>query len=528
MSWHARLQAFRSSFRFELFAIFTIITAVITLLFSLLYIYYEIEDKKEVFAEKAQLLATHLAENVRLPLYAENREVLLYLANEAAANPVIHAVTISTADGRVLTQVQSPTLLKPSQKLTKIIEVHSSALGTSAEAALGGGNTSNKTLLGRVKLVIDMSSMAQVIRNIILNSFLLGWLFWFLVSLGCHLALRKVTRSFSSLMHGIQSVRGGNFKTRIKIEREDETGQAAAAINELAVSLQLRDELNQRLQEKLVKALRLEVQTEKKQLMAKLIQTNRMTSLGLLASSMAHEINNPNASIRLAGQYLSRAYQDALPLLRQISAEEGDFSLGGLPFSSAEKHILECFTTIDRSSDRISHVIQDLRSYSLGERNEFSSEVNILQVIDNAITIVRSHGKHTGTNIFADAEQNIPVITGNRHQLEQVLVNLLMNALQATPDNKGAITVFTSCNKAADEVYISIRDEGEGIPQENLKHLFEPFFSTRIDKGGSGLGLFVTNFIVTAHQGRLTFSSLPDAGTIVTIYLPVRQTASQS
>ena len=528
MSWRARLHAFRSSFRFELFAIFTVITAVITLLFSLLHIYYEIIDKKKVFAEKAQMLATHLAENVRLPLYAENLETLLYLANEAAANPIIHAVIISTADGRILTRVQTPNPPKPSQQMTKTIEVHSAALDTSAEAALGGGSSNNHTRLGRVKLMIDMSSMTEVIRNIILNSFMLGLLFWLLVSFGCHLALRKVTRSFSSLMQGIHSVRGGNFETRIPIERRDETGQAAAAINELAVSLQLRDELNQRLQEELVNALRLEVQSEKKQLMAKLIQTNRMTSLGLLASSMAHEINNPNASMRLAGQFLSRVCHDALPLLRQVSVEEGDFSLGGLPFSRAEEHIQESFATLERSSERISQVIHDLRSYSLGERNKFTSEVNLLQVVDNAITIVRSHGKYTGTNIITNAEPDIPLITGSRHQLEQVLVNLLMNALQASPDSKGTISVFTSCNKAADEVYISIKDEGEGIPQENLKHLLEPFFSTRIDKGGSGLGLFVTNSIVTAHQGRLTFSSLPEAGTIATVFLPVRQTAPQA
>jgi len=175
---------------------------------------------------------------------------------------------------------------------------------------------------------------------------------------------------------------------------------------------------------------------------------------------MAHEINNPNGSIRLANQYLARACKDALPLLQQIAAEEGDFNLGGLPFSLARGELVNCSATIERSTERIAQVIQDLRSYSLGARNEFVSDVDIKQVITGALTIVRSHGKYTGMTFSTDAAADIPSITGSQHQLEQVLINLLLNAVQATPGGKGQVTVQACFDRANDQVRISVKDEG--------------------------------------------------------------------
>jgi len=518
----SRLTGFRASFRFKLLAIFTLLTALITFLFSFMYIVTEVRDQRRLAADKAHMLATHLAESVRLPLFAENREALRLLAEDTARYPEIHAVVIRANDGRVLADFQRPTTPPPGDLLSEIVEVRSNPLGAAPETAFTGGSNVAGALIGRVRLDLDTSGLKQTIRQIIMSSCLLALGFWVTGSILSYLALRQVTRSFNALMRGLETMRTGNFAIRIDVERDDEPGRAAAAINELATTLQQREQENQRLQEELLDAMRLEVKEEKRQLMAKLIQTNRMTSLGLLASSMAHEINNPNATIRLAGQYLDRAWKDALPLLQQASIEEGDFALGGVPFSAASVNIAECCATIDRNSERIAHVIQDLRSYSLGERNAFRHDVNINHVVGGALTIIRSHGKHTDTAIVADTATDIPVITGSHHQLEQVVVNLLLNAVQALPEGKGKVTVGTAIDLASQEVRVTVRDEGEGIPPELRERLLEPFFSTRIDKGGSGLGLFVASFIVNEHNGNLEFSSTPGVGTTVTVRLPLR------
>lgn len=528
MDLRARISGFRISFSFKLFAAFTLLTALTTAIFTVLYISSEIDDKRSAYGEKAQILATNLAEIARLPLYAENREALRVLIRDAERHPEIHRVVFSTADGRVLADLHKHGDFTQAELISKTVEVRSAPQGESAEAALTNNDIKTSALIGSVFLELAPAGLAQLPRDTVIKSFCIAFAFWVMVASLTYVGLRKATHSFNALMKGIETMRAGNFAARIDVGSDDEPGRAAQAVNELAAALQERDQENARLNEELFEALRMEVREEKKQLMAKLIQTNRMTSLGLLASSMAHEINNPNGSIRLANQYLARACKDAMPLLQQIAAEEGDFNLGGLPFSTAREAVVDCSATIDRSTERIAHVIQDLRSYSLGERNEFRNDVDITQVISGALTIVRSHGKYSGMTLLSDAAADIPPITGSQHQLEQVLINLLLNAIQATPEGKGQVTVYSCFDRANDQVRVSVKDDGEGISPENLKHLLEPFFSTRIDNGGSGLGLFVANFIVSAHKGQLEFSSTPGAGTTATIRLPIRHDPQQA
>ena len=511
----------RIRFSIKLFIIFTLLTALLTTLLTILYISSEIRDKRAAYGEKAQILATNLAENARLPLYAENREMLMLLTMDAMRQPEIDSVVFSTVDGRVLADFHRHKNASGSELISKTVEVRSDPLGESADTFISGGSSNTRALIGNVRLDLAPAGLAKLPRNTALKAFSIAFGFWVMVAAIAYAGLRKATHSFDKLMQGIETMRAGNFAARIDVEDEDEPGRAAQAVNELAATLQERDRENAQLHEELVNALRLEVQEEKKQLMAKLIQTNRMTSLGLLASSMAHEINNPNGSIRLANQYLTRAFHDSLPLLQRISDEEGDFNLGGIPFSSATTEIAESFATINRSTERISHVIKDLRSYSLGEHNEFADAVDINKVVTGALTIVRSHGMYSGMTLLSDAEDNLPLVTGSQHQLEQVLINLLMNAIQATHHNKGKVVVHSCFDRANSQVCVSVSDEGEGISPENLNQLVEPFFSTRIDNGGSGLGLFVSNYIITAHKGKLDFASTPGAGTTVTVRIPV-------
>jgi len=268
-------------------------------------------------------------------------------------------------------------------------------------------------------------------------------------------------------------------------------------------------------------AMRLEVQEERQKIMAKLIQTNRMTSLGLLISSIAHNINTPNGAIKLAAQHLAGSWKDALPILEQVTKEEGDFTLGGLPFGVAKGEIRGAAESILNNADRVERVIQDLRAYNVGERNELSPGVSVNRVVEEALTIIRAHGRQGEISITPTLAPNLPDITGNQYQLEQVVVNLLLNAMQAMPDNRGTVTVRTEYSPGTAEVEIAVMDQGGGISPEVRKHLFEAFFSTRMDKGGSGLGLYISNFIVSEHKGRLTIDPGQSTGTVATVYLPV-------
>lgn len=515
-------RGFRVSFRFKLFAIFTVLTLLITLTFSVVYIRSEIDSQIKHAEQRANLLAAHLNDNLSLPLFAENPQIIKQILNEQASlYPDICAITVSSRDNRVLIKfVRTPAAPQENQ-LTTTVDVLSSPLSLSPEEAITGSSANPVSIVGKIQLSLDTSDMTAKIRKLTYKALSIAFFFWVAVAVLSYLVLKQVTQGFKTFLEGLETIKSGNYSINIPAETDDEPGRAAAAVNGLAAALRSRDEENKRLQVELVNALKMEVQEEKKQLMAKLIQTNRMTFLGLLASSMAHEINNPNGSIRLAGLYLSRAWLDALPLLKRTADEEGDFSLGGIPFSKANREITNCCATIERNTELISKVVHDLRSYSLGERYEFSPEVNINQVINNAISTVRAYGRHGDMQVILETATNLPLIYGSRHQLEQVVINLLLNALQAMPDGSGSVTITSSLKPESGQVVMTVSDQGSGITPEDLEHLLEPFYSTRLDKGGSGLGLFVTNFLVGQHHGTLDFSSELGNGTTVTVTLPL-------
>ncbi|WP_240732211.1 hypothetical protein [Geobacter sp. FeAm09] len=329
MSPRTQFITFRASFQFKLFLIFTLLTALMAALFGSAYIVTEIREQSTYADNRCQLIAAHLADTVRLPLYAENRDVLMQIAQETARTPDFHSLTVRTADGRVLAEVRKPAARGSGELLSRTVEVRSTPLGSSPESAISGGRDPMGALIGSVRLDLDTTELKARTRRLIMMACATAFLFWLSVSSICYLALRQVTRSFSALMRGLEAMRAGNYTVRIAPVSNDEPGRAAEAVSLLAASLQQREEENRRLQQQLVDAMRLEVQKEKQQIMAKLIQTNRMTSLGLLASSMAHEINTPNGAIKLAGQQVAKTWKSAIPILERVAEEEGDFVLGG-------------------------------------------------------------------------------------------------------------------------------------------------------------------------------------------------------
>lgn len=511
---------FRSSFGSRLFAVFTIFTSLILFAFVALFISSEIRNYRERTGEKTRLLASLLAGTVRLPLYAENSVALTEHAEELLRTPRVAQVVITSNDGRKLVDLRSPGTSSNAPLITSEAPVISVA-ALSAESALSGVGPVSPGRLGTVAVSIDATDMHDSIRWTIIKSCGLAGLFWLGMIATCYPILRRVTRSFDTLIAGLRKMMGGNFSDKITIESTDEAGRAAMAVNSLSDALVAREEENRRLQQELIEAMQHKLDEEKRQNIAKLIQTNRMTSLGLLVSSMAHEINNPNGAIRLDGSFLGKMLQGMEPLFEVIQREEPDYRVCGLDGKAARDELLRATENIIRNTGRIETVIKDLRTYSLGAETPITPEVDANRVVGSALTIIRAHGRYTNAVIIEELGDNLPAISANHHQLEQVIVNLLLNALQALPAEGGTVTVGTSCNPSSGEVVISVKDTGEGIPQEHLDRLFEPFFSTRIDSGGSGLGLYISSFIVNEHGGRLEFDSTVNKGTTVMIRLPV-------
>ncbi|HEX8960770.1 MAG TPA: PAS domain S-box protein [Geobacteraceae bacterium] len=264
---------------------------------------------------------------------------------------------------------------------------------------------------------------------------------------------------------------------------------------------------------------------EKRAIQAKLVQTNKMTSLGLLVSGLAHEVNNPNNNIKLTAHILTKSWKDILPVLEKQYRDEGDFAVGGLSFSQMRELLPRHITSIRENSRRIEGIIKNLRDFARKGASNLDSPADINSIVSVATALINSQIKQCTRHFKLDLDDDVPIVRGNPQQLEQVVINLVMNAIQALPDKERGVAVSTSFDRDHGFAVIRVVDEGEGMPAEVRERVCEPFFSTKLDHGGTGLGLAISNFIVKEHQGVLEFESEPGRGTTALVKLPTAPTS---
>ena len=254
-----------------------------------------------------------------------------------------------------------------------------------------------------------------------------------------------------------------------------------------------------------------------------LIQADKMASLGILVSGVAHEINNPDNFIMLNAKILSRVWNDAMPILQKYYEEKGDFVLAGVPYTSAYQKIVQLISGISEGADRIQKIVQSLRDFARQDTGDLNQQVDINLAVESAVVIVNNLIQKSTDHFSVALGSDLPTIQGNAQQLEQVLINLITNSCQALGDKAKSLLVSTSYDPHLDRVIIRVHDAGKGIYPDDLKHIIEPFFTTKRDIGGTGLGLSVSYNIVKNHAGALNFASEPGKGTTATVTLPVRK-----
>lgn len=260
--------------------------------------------------------------------------------------------------------------------------------------------------------------------------------------------------------------------------------------------------------------------TEKRDLEIQALRNARLASIGVLAAGVAHEINNPNNAIQFNASLVSRAWEDITPILKEFYAENGDFAVAGLPYSEARENYTKMLAEISRNSERIRRIVQNLKHMSRHDAGELAEDVDIQQVLE-ATTMILHNQIQKYTDVYhIKVDSDLPRVKGNSQQLEQVFINILLNALQAVTQRTEEVRIHADYNRDDDVINIEVRDEGRGISERNLGRLTEPFFTTRTDAGGTGLGLSITRSIVEKHGGSMEFESAVGRGTRVTIRLP--------
>lgn len=238
--------------------------------------------------------------------------------------------------------------------------------------------------------------------------------------------------------------------------------------------------------------------TERRALEAHLVRTDRLASVGTLAAGVGHELNNPLGYVMLSLELMDRRLAAVEPSLRD--------ELGELVERARE------------GCERIRTIVKDLAAFS--RRTEGVAErVEVRRLVENAVRLVLHTVRHKAT-LTVDVN-DVPAVAGNEAKLEQVVVNLLVNAAQAMPEGEADVRHVRVRTESDDRtVRIQVIDDGPGIPAEVIDRVFEPFFTTKPVGEGTGLGLAICHAIVQEHGGTITIDSRMGEGTTVTVSLP--------
>jgi hypothetical protein len=265
---------------------------------------------------------------------------------------------------------------------------------------------------------------------------------------------------------------------------------------------------------------RVRAQEKEKTQELQLFQAAKLASLGTLVSGIAHEINNPNNFIRLNSQNLKEFWGDMRTILDAAAGADGPLSLHGIPWETARGMVDDLLQGIGEGSKRIEKLLLNLRDFARGDEGSLDEDVDLGAVVRSAVMIVQNLIQKSTARFSVAEHSPLPPVRGNYHQLEQVVINLVTNACQALPSRDRRVTVDTRSEDGGASVTLVVADEGVGIPAANIPRVVDPFFTTKRQAGGSGLGLAVSSRIVQNHGGTMSFTSQVGRGTNATVRLP--------
>lgn len=257
---------------------------------------------------------------------------------------------------------------------------------------------------------------------------------------------------------------------------------------------------------------------EKRRKNAQLIFQDKLKSMELVTSSICHEINNICNFVSNNLRILLPIWNEILNLIKEYENENGEFILGGVVSSEIDKIVPRLMLSILDGINRISQTMDNFREHIKDGLRSTPSIIDVNETIRRVINILNHQIFLYTENLEIKLEDSLPKIKVNLQKFEQVLISLLINALQALPNRNRGVQIKTALQE--NKVSIEIKDEGIGIPKNIMPYIFEPFFSTKYATGGSGLGLYLAKSIIDELRGEIIVNSEENIGTTVKIYLP--------
>lgn len=349
-----------------------------------------------------------------------------------------------------------------------------------------------RTILGVIDTTLSLAAADQQIRAHKAN------LTWFLVGsmlFGCGAAILfmwvVVHRPVKELMAGMHRVAEGGLDHRLPVRWDDELGDLATSFNKMAaevggVQAKIEDQVRRKT-------------AELERVHKTLLHSEKMASIGKLAATVAHEINNPLFGILTYARLVLRA------LLKLDIPGRDD--------------LVEQLQTIERESKRCGELVKTLLTFSrqapsVREPNDLNT------VVHRAVLLVKHKAEMQNIEVQENLAAGLPPVLCDANQIQQVVLVLIVNASEAMPKG-GRLEISTELDASTEQELVRVKDTGCGIPEDVLSRIFDPFFTTKEDQNRTGLGLAVAHSIVQQHAGDIVVHSTPGAGTEFQVALPL-------
>jgi signal transduction histidine kinase len=504
------LRAFygRESLSFRMFRMFLAVTIAIVVLFTSLSVYSDTRRLKDDLVIKGRTLISLLADHVRVGVFAENREQLAEAVSGVMNHAETVAVCIHAVDGRELIRRIRPGYASPEIEalLSKAPDNNSServygdiivfvepvtldappATDESiffSEASRGGA----VRVIGGVRILVDTSSLKVSAVSVFARNIIIGFLILLCGAAMVYIVLGKSLRPLKELTREVKLLGEGREIEKLSIQSRDEVGSLAAAFNEMADNLKKREQ-------------------EAKELELKLRHAEKMEAVGTLARGVAHDFNN----------ILTAADGAMFALKKQLGPDHPLF-----------KYVYH----MDNSMSRARILVQGLLVFSRG-RTPGQAAVDLNDMVSKLLPMIETiSGDKINCNVRLC--EGPLVIRADGFQIEQVIMNLVVNAHDAMPEG-GVMDIRTDSVRVDEprtpEVVLpaagryavfSLGDSGTGMPADVMERIFEPFYTTKEVGKGVGLGLSIVYGIVTDHEGGISVFSEPGRGSEFRIYLPL-------
>lgn len=366
-------------------------------------------------------------------------------------------------------------------------------------------------VLGVVDVALRLDPVKEQTRTITLQT--IGWTL-LEVSIGAAFVIlftrRFVGTPIQQLIKGTKAVSEMDLDQHIEItQRSQELDELVDSFNRMRERLKLAvTELNdmQQTLESKVEERTSQLQTAQR----KLIQADRLASLGQLAASVAHEINNPVSGVLNLSMLLERLMAN------------GNFPPG------READFRKYLGLISTETARVGRIVSDLLAFSRRSKPQ-RAPADLNKIIRTTVNLAQHKLKLLSTEIVMDLQETLPQVECDSSQMQQVVLNLVLNGAQAMQaKGGGTLTLRTRLVDQNTNVELCVEDTGEGIAPEHLSKIFDPFFTTKADGKGVGLGLAVLYGIVKAHDGEVEVSSQRNVGTTFIVTLPLKSRKTES